>query len=175
MQPLYNNHYLITDCCSLSVFDARIRETYVILFNYYIKYPKTKTLVLIIRKTHNYVSTIPFLKNCHWLLLHVIICPTRTSVNKLRCTCTYSMCEKLQAMRVIVAPVNYIYGSHCSATEATYEVSVNMGNFVEFTRTSSSQSHCILINLKHIYIVNCLYIFPSLNSNQFLFIFYESS
>ena len=48
-----------------------------------------------------------------------------------------------------------------------------MENFVEFTRTFSRQSHCILINLKHFYIVNCLYIFPSLNSNQFLFIFYD--
>ena len=30
-----------------------------------------------------------------------------------------------------VAPVILIYGSHFSATEATYEVSQNMENFVE--------------------------------------------
>ena len=33
-----------------------------------------------------------------------------------------------------VAHVNLIYGSHFSATEATYEVSQNMGNFVKFTK-----------------------------------------
>ena len=42
--------------------------------------------------------------------------------------------EKLQATRAKVAPVNLIYGSHFSATEATYKVSQNMENFVEFTR-----------------------------------------
>ena len=46
-----------------------------------------------------------------------------------------SVCEKLQATRAKVAPVILIYGSHFSATEATYKVSQNMGNFVEFTRT----------------------------------------
>ena len=34
-----------------------------------------------------------------------------------------------------MAPVNLIYGSHFSATEATYMVSQIMDNFVEFTRT----------------------------------------
>ena len=46
----------------------------------------------------------------------------------------YSVYEKLQATRAKLAPVNLIYGSHFSATEATYKVSQNMGNFVEFTR-----------------------------------------
>ena len=30
-----------------------------------------------------------------------------------------------------MAPVNFIYGSNFSATEATYEVSINKGNLVE--------------------------------------------
>ena len=46
-----------------------------------------------------------------------------------------SVYEKFQATRAKVAPVNLIYGSHFSATEATYEVSLNMGNFAEFART----------------------------------------
>ena len=33
--------------------------------------------------------------------------------------------EKFQATRGKVAPVNLVYGSHVSATEATYEVSLN--------------------------------------------------
>ena len=37
-----------------------------------------------------------------------------------------SVCEKFQTTRAKVAPVNLIYGSHFSATEATYEVSQNM-------------------------------------------------
>ena len=45
-----------------------------------------------------------------------------------------SVYEKLQATRAKVAPINLIYGSHFSATEATYKVSQNMGNFLEFTR-----------------------------------------
>ena len=40
----------------------------------------------------------------------------------------FSVYEKLQATRAKVAPVNLIYGSHFSATEATYKVSQNMGN-----------------------------------------------
>ena len=40
-----------------------------------------------------------------------------------------------------VAPVNLIYGSHFSATEATYTVSQNIGNFVEFTRTLTRFTH----------------------------------
>ena len=52
-----------------------------------------------------------------------------------------SVCEKLQATRAKVAPVNIIYGSHFSATEATYKVSQNMGNFVEFTRTFTRITH----------------------------------
>ena len=48
-------------------------------------------------------------------------------------TCICSVYEKFQATRAKVAPVNFIYGSHFSATEATYKVSQNMGNFVEFT------------------------------------------
>ena len=52
-----------------------------------------------------------------------------------------SVYEKLQATRAKVAPVNLIYGSHFSATEATYKVSQNMGNFVEFTRTFTRIIH----------------------------------
>ena len=52
-----------------------------------------------------------------------------------------SVYEKLQATRAKVAPVNLIYGSHFSATEATYKVSQNMGNFVEFTRTFTRITH----------------------------------
>ena len=39
-----------------------------------------------------------------------------------------SVCEKFQTTRAKVAPVNLIYGSHFSATEATYEVSQNVQN-----------------------------------------------
>ena len=39
-----------------------------------------------------------------------------------------SVYEKLQATRAKVAPVNLIYGTHFSATEATYKVLQNMGN-----------------------------------------------
>ena len=46
-----------------------------------------------------------------------------------------SVCEKFQTTRAKVAPVIFIYGSHFSATEATYKVSLKMENFVEFTRT----------------------------------------
>ena len=52
-----------------------------------------------------------------------------------------SVYEKLKATRAKVAPVNLIYGSHFSATEATYKVSQNMGNFVEFTRTFTRSTH----------------------------------
>ena len=45
-----------------------------------------------------------------------------------------SVCEKFQTTRAKVAPVIFIYGSHFSATEATYKVSLKMENFVEFTR-----------------------------------------
>ena len=45
-----------------------------------------------------------------------------------------SVCEKLQATRAKVAPANLIYGSHFSVTEATYEMSQNIVNFVEFTK-----------------------------------------
>ena len=52
-----------------------------------------------------------------------------------------SVCKKLQATRAKVAPVNLIYGSHFSATEATYKVSQNTGNFVEFTKTFTRITH----------------------------------
>ena len=52
-----------------------------------------------------------------------------------------SVYEKLQATRAKVAPVNLIYESHFSATEATYKVSHHMGNFVEFTRTFTRITH----------------------------------
>ena len=54
---------------------------------------------------------------------------------------TSSVYEKLRATRAIVAPVNLIYGSHFSATEATYKELQNMGNFVEFTRTLTRITH----------------------------------
>ena len=59
-------------------------------------------------------------------------------------TCLFSVCEKFQATRAKVAPVNLIYGSHFSATEATYEGSQNMENFVEslyIQEVDVSQSH----------------------------------
>ena len=52
-----------------------------------------------------------------------------------------SVYEKLQATRAKVAPVNLIYGSHFSATEATYKLSQKMGYFVEFTRTITRSTH----------------------------------
>ena len=52
-----------------------------------------------------------------------------------------SVYEKLQATRAKVALVNFIYGSHFSTTEATYNVSQNMGNFIEFTRTFTRITH----------------------------------
>ena len=62
--------------------------------------------------------------------------PLKTSVY----ICTYiSVYEKLQATRAKVAPVNLIYGSYFSTTEATYKVSQNMENFVEFTRITHKQ------------------------------------
>ena len=36
------------------------------------------------------------------------------------CTSGCSVCEKFQTTRGKVAPVTFIYGSHFSATEATY-------------------------------------------------------
>ena len=52
-----------------------------------------------------------------------------------------SVYKKVKATRAKVAPVNLIYGSHFSATEATYKVSQNMGNFVEFTRAFTRITH----------------------------------
>ena len=63
----------------------------------------------------------------------------------------------LQATRAKVAPVNLIYGSHFSATEATYKVSQNMGNFVEFTRTFTRITHKPVL-VKSIFIsVSCIH------------------
>ena len=66
-----------------------------------------------------------------------------------------SVYEKLQATRAKVASVNLIYGSHFSATEATYKVSQNMGNFLEFTRTFTRITHTLKVSpsIKHTYIV----------------------
>ena len=64
-------------------------------------------------------------------------------------------------MKVKVASVNFIYGSHFSATETTYEVSQNMGNFVDslYLQELDVNELCrIEINVKHIYIV--VYTFP---------------
>ena len=66
------------------------------------------------------------------------------TLNNLRGKQKYGKCseyEKLQATRAKVAPVNLIYGSHFSATEATFIVSQNMENFVEFTRTFTRITH----------------------------------
>ena len=84
----------------------------------------------------------------------------------------HSACEKLQATRAKVAPVNLIYGSHFSATEATNIVSQNMRNFVEFTRTFTRIAHSQ--SQYKAYLYSRVYIFTLLNSNQLLFIFYES-
>ena len=53
----------------------------------------------------------------------------------------YSDYEKLKATRAKVAPVNLSYGSHFSATEATYKMSQNMENFVEYTRKFTRITH----------------------------------
>ena len=52
----------------------------------------------------------------------------------LRLTVTVNTKSYKPRSRAKVAPVNLIYGSHFFRTEATYKVSQNMGNFVEFTR-----------------------------------------
>ena len=44
---------------------------------------------------------------------------------------SYTVYMKTYKVKVKVAPVNLIYGSHFSVTEATCEVSQNMENFVE--------------------------------------------
>ena len=68
--------------------------------------------------------------------------------------CIYSVYKKLQATRTKVAPINLIYGSHFSTTEATYKVSQNMENFVEFTRTLTRITHKQLSSsIKNIYII----------------------
>ena len=59
----------------------------------------------------------------------------------IKVTYIFSVYKKLQATRAKVAPINKIYGSHFSATEATYKVSQNIGNFVEFTRTFTRITH----------------------------------
>ena len=66
-----------------------------------------------------------------WVCLYIIITDSHSN----------SVYEKLQSTRAKVAPVNLIYGSHFSATEATYKVSQNMRNFVEFTRTFTRITH----------------------------------
>ena len=81
----------------------------------------------------------------------------------------------LQATRAKVAPVNLIYGSHFSATEATYKISQNMGNFVEFTRTFTRITHKPVLEKAYLYLCR-VYIFnvSPFHSNQLLFIFYMS-
>ena len=85
---------------------------------------------------------------------------------------TYSVYEKLLATRAKVAPVNLTYGSHFSATDATNIVSQNMRNFVEFTRTFTRITHSQ--SQYKAYLYSRVYIFTILNSNQLLFMFYES-
>ena len=80
----------------------------------------------------------------------------------------FAVYTKSYKPREAVAPVNLIYGSYFSATEATYKVSQNMGNFVKSTRTFTR------ITQKPVPVYSRVYIFTLLNSNQLLFIFYES-
>ena len=68
-------------------------------------------------------------------LSETLLCSTQLLGMNMRDThCIISVCEKLQATRAKVAPVNLIYGSHFSVTEATYEMSQNIVNFIEFTK-----------------------------------------
>ena len=67
--------------------------------------------------------------DAHGLLIHSGLLSTACS------SYCNSVCEKFQTTRAKVAPVIFIYGSHFSATEATYKVSLKMVNFVQFTRT----------------------------------------
>ena len=70
---------------------------------------------------------------------------------------------KLQATRAKVTKW-LIYGSHFSATEATYKV--NLQEHLQELHISLSQYKT--------YLYSRVYIFTLLNSNQFLLIFYES-
>ena len=69
--------------------------------------------------------------------------PPMYCVNLAKTSHTHSVYGKLQATRAKVAPVNLIYGSHFSATEATYKVSQSMGNYLEFTRTFTRITHIL--------------------------------
>ena len=91
-------------------------------------------------KTNHYPNKITF----HSVTIVPMMSFTLKSTSKLRSFLHfryYSVYEKLKATRAKVAPVNLIYGSHFSATEATNKVSQNMGNFVEFTRTFTRITH----------------------------------
>ena len=81
-----------------------------------------------------------------------LLCPRSTVAINYIILC--SVCEKFQTTRAKVAPVIFIYGSHFSATEATYKVSLKMVNFVEFARTFTRirLNPVPDINVKHIYI-----------------------
>ena len=63
-----------------------------------------------------------------------------------------SVYEKLHATRAKVAPVNLIYGSHFSATEATYIVSQNIGNLQEL-HISQSQYKAYLYSRVYIFTI----------------------
>ena len=63
--------------------------------------------------------------------------------------------RKVTSPKAKVAPVNLFYGSHFSATEATYKELQNMGRFVEFTRTLKFYNNYPLASpsIKYNYIV----------------------
>ena len=75
-----------------------------------------------------------------------------------------SVYENLQDTRTKVAPVNVIYGSHFSATEATHEVSQNIENFVESLYLQEVDVNELpfmeSLNKCKAYLCSCLYIYP---------------
>ena len=81
------------------------------------------------------------------------------------CKTNTSVYEKLQATRAKVAPVKLIYGSHFSATEATYKVSQNMGNLWNL------QEHLQELHISQsqykAYLYSSVYIFTVINSYSF--------
>ena len=72
-----------------------------------------------------------FYANTNMLLRKFVKCSPDVKCYIFKTYCCNSVCKKFQVTGAKVAPVNLIYGSHFSATEATYEVSQNMKNCVE--------------------------------------------
>ena len=81
-----------------------------------------------------FAANYQYLSNKYGLIEADWFAPLDHLLGKVKMKWYCSVYEKLQATRAKVAPVNLIYGSHFSATEATYKVLQNMGTFVEFTR-----------------------------------------